>query len=79
MRALERFEPSAAGKIREAIGEAGGNEVLAVGRLNAEGKVADITVAARGNEEAVPVLEPFVREGDVVVHNHPPTGPAAAT
>ncbi len=71
MKASQRFQPGAAQRIREAIGDAAGNEVLVVGRLDEDGRVAEVTVAARGNEEAVPVLEPFVRRGDVVVHNHP--------
>jgi ATP-dependent DNA helicase DinG len=71
MKSSERFEPEAAQRIREAIREAAGNEVLAVGRLGGQGRVEEVTVAARGHEEAVPVLEPFVQKGDVVIHNHP--------
>jgi ATP-dependent DNA helicase DinG len=65
------FLPEAAAALRGAIAEAGGNEVLAIGRLDPEGRVAGIEVAARGNAEAVPALEPHLARGEVVVHNHP--------
>jgi ATP-dependent DNA helicase DinG len=69
---IERlFLPQAAAALREAIAEAGGNEVLAIGGLDAEGRVDRITVAARGNADAVPALEAHLERGQVVVHNHP--------
>jgi ATP-dependent DNA helicase DinG len=71
MKAEERFLPAAAEALRLAIAEAGGNEVLAVGRLDTEGKVAEVVVAARGSAQAVPALQPFLSRGDVAVHNHP--------
>ncbi len=72
MRAQDRIEPAAVEAIREAIREADGNEVMLVGRLNGDRKVAEVTVAARGDGDEVPVLEPFMRGGDVLLHNHPP-------
>jgi ATP-dependent DNA helicase DinG len=65
------FLPEAAAALRVAIAEAGGNEVLAVGGLDPEGRVDRISVAARGNAEAVPALEAHLARGEVVVHNHP--------
>jgi ATP-dependent DNA helicase DinG len=65
------FLPDAAAVLRAAIAEAGGNEVLAVGNLDAEGRVERIAVAARGNAGAVPVLEAHLDRGEVVIHNHP--------
>ena len=65
------FLPEAAAALRGAIAEAGGNEVLAIGSLDPEGRVEGITVGARGNAEAVPALEAHLGRGDVVVHNHP--------
>ncbi len=65
------FLPEAAATLRAAIAEAGGNEVLAIGGLDPEGKVDRVTVAARGNAEAVPALEAHLARGEVVVHNHP--------
>ncbi len=46
-------------------------EVLWCGRLNNEGLVDDITVAARGTEDEVPALFPHMEKGDIVIHNHP--------
>lgn len=71
MRALERFTPAAATALREAIRDAGGNEVFAAGRLDDGGLVAEITVAARGAKASVPALEGFLDRGDVLIHNHP--------
>jgi ATP-dependent DNA helicase DinG len=76
----ERFEPIAIEAIREAIEEAGGNEVFLVGRMGPWGKVEEVTVGARGTEDAVPVLRPHLAQGNVVIHNHPsgelaPSGP----
>jgi ATP-dependent DNA helicase DinG len=76
----ERFTKEAAVLAREAIAEAGGNEVFFIGTFNGTGKVEHLEAAARGNESSVPALEPFVENGDVVIHNHPsgtlkPSGP----
>jgi ATP-dependent DNA helicase DinG len=71
MEASERFTEAAAAAFRREVEEAGGNEVFAAARLDEEGKLAEIIVAARGNESAVPALESFISRGDVVIHNHP--------
>lgn len=76
----ERFTPGAAKTAREAIEEAGGNEVFFIGTFDGSGKVERLEAVARGDEKSVPALEPFVESGDVVVHNHPsgalkPSGP----
>jgi len=67
--------------LREEIADAEGNEVFALGWLNEEGLVSRITVAARGNIDAV--LAPDKGTGkpgfealgdgapDVYIHNHP--------
>ncbi len=41
------------------------------GRPGEDGKVGDLLVLARGNEDAVPAPESAVSAGDVVIHNHP--------
>ena len=46
--------------MREAIADANGNEVFFVGKRGSDGKVESVTVGARGNEEAVPVLSPHL-------------------
>jgi ATP-dependent DNA helicase DinG len=82
MRADRRLAPEAIEAIREAIEEAGGNEVFLVGKAGEDGRVVSVTVGARGSDEAVPVLRPHLRGGDAVIHNHPSSGggraPAAA-
>jgi ATP-dependent DNA helicase DinG len=74
LRAEERLTPAAVEEIRRCIADASGNEVFFVGRTGDDGKVASVTVGARGNEEAVPVLTPHLGEGDVIIHNHPSGG-----
>ncbi|MFT4974629.1 MAG: ATP-dependent DNA helicase DinG [Myxococcota bacterium] len=66
-----RFTAAAAAKLRDAISEAGGIEVFAVGRLDGQGLVAEIEVHCRGNEGAVTALLSRSRPGEVVIHNHP--------
>ncbi len=67
----QRFRAEAIASLRAEIESSGGNEVFAAGRLDAEGKVAEILVAARGTRSAVPALAGFMERGDVIVHNHP--------
>ncbi len=74
MRADSRFAAEAIEAIRQAVTEAGGNEVFLVGVVGDSGLVESVTVGARGSDEAVPVLRPHLRGGDVVIHNHPGTG-----
>ncbi len=74
MRADERLTPRVVEEIRQAIADADGNEVFLVGRMGDDGRVEAVSVGARGNEEAVPVLAPHLSGGDVVIHNHPSGG-----
>lgn len=71
MTAESRFTQESILHVRQAIREAQGNEVMVVGRLDDNQKICSVTVAARGNEEAVPALKPYLEKGDVIVHNHP--------
>ena len=75
-----RFTEAAGKLLFEAIAEAEGREVMAVGRIDEDGLVCEITVAARGTADAVPALHPYMQKGDVVIHNHPSgdTGPSNA-
>ncbi|MDR3201325.1 MAG: ATP-dependent DNA helicase, partial [Spirochaetales bacterium] len=57
--------------MQEAILDAEAREVLFVGRVDAEGRVRAVVVAARGDESSVPALSPHMEKGDVVLHNHP--------
>ncbi len=74
MRADERLSQEVIERIREAIADAGGNEVFLVGRAGEDGTIIDVTVGARGTDEMVPVLSPHLAEGDAVLHNHPSGG-----
>ncbi len=71
MEIKERFTDGAAEALREAIEEAGGNEVFAACRLDDDGLLFEVLIAARGNKGAVLALEPYIERGDVIVHNHP--------
>jgi ATP-dependent DNA helicase DinG len=68
--ARERFTAAAAAALRDAIADAGGNEVFVLGTL-AGGLVSDVRVLARGNRGAVPAIMHVPRPGEVVIHNHP--------
>ncbi len=63
MRAEQRLTLPVIEEIREAIADADGNEVFLVGSRGKDGRVSAVTVGARGNEEAVPVLEPHLAAG----------------
>lgn len=71
MNCSERFSATVIEKIKKAIKEVNGNEILCIGRLDSDTIVTEIVQAARGNRESVPVLLPFVDSGDVIIHNHP--------
>jgi ATP-dependent DNA helicase DinG len=71
MKASERLTENVITQIRDAINDAGGNEVFFTGTVNSESKVNCVTAGARGNSNSVPALDPFIEKGDVVIHNHP--------
>ncbi len=71
MKADERLEPAVIETIREAIADAGGNEVFFIGELNRDGRICGIRTAARGNRFSVPALKPYLEKSDSVIHNHP--------
>jgi ATP-dependent DNA helicase DinG len=67
----QSFSHQAIGQMQEAIREAGGNEVFFLGRTDADLKVVEAEVLARGSQEAVPAILQACSYGDVVIHNHP--------
>lgn len=67
----ERFTPEAAEALRDAIADAGGNEVFAACRIDEDGLISEVLVSARGHKGAVLALDSHVDRGDVIVHNHP--------
>jgi ATP-dependent DNA helicase DinG len=66
----ERFSARGARAVRDAIADAGGNEVFLLGTLR-EGRVDEVRVLARGHRQATPALLQVPRPGEVVIHNHP--------
>jgi ATP-dependent DNA helicase DinG len=67
----QTFASQPLSRMRQAILEAGGNEVFFLGRTDAELRVVEVEVLARGTEQAVPAILHTCRYGDVVIHNHP--------
>ncbi len=71
MRADSRLSEDAIHDLRNAIAEAGGNEVTAVCRTDEEGGVVELRVVARGDPSSTPAPLPHLVQGDVIIHNHP--------
>ncbi|MDR1655790.1 MAG: ATP-dependent DNA helicase DinG [Treponema sp.] len=77
MQAAERFGGDCIERLREAIEDAGGNEIFATGWLDEGGLVSRIKILARGNETSVPALLKNAEMDDpgslpdVFIHNHP--------
>jgi len=65
------FSPEAADVLRREIEQIDGLEVFAVGRCDPNYVVCDLSVLARGNRGAAPVVDPTLIRGQVVIHNHP--------
>ncbi|MCF6179349.1 MAG: DEAD/DEAH box helicase family protein, partial [Geopsychrobacter sp.] len=68
---LNKFTIDARLQLQAAIAAAGGNEVFAIGHTDADCRVVELEVLARGSQQAVPVVLKNCRYGDVVIHNHP--------
>ena len=69
--ARTRISPEVALVMREAIAEAGGNEVFFAASMDRGGLVEAVRVCARGHEGAVPAIFEGLERRDVVLHNHP--------
>ena len=67
----ERFTVEAAAALRDAIADAAGNEVFALGVVGNGGLVTGVRILARGNRHATPAILQIPRPGEVVIHNHP--------
>lgn len=68
------ISPEAIEFIRSAIQEADGNEVFFIGKTDDLLIVDDVSVIARGNDFAVPVVREVASKSDVIIHNHPSGG-----
>ncbi|MBT0651604.1 helicase C-terminal domain-containing protein [Geomobilimonas luticola] len=65
------FSDNAILQLREAIDDAGGNEVFFLGRTDEARQVIEVEPLARGNRDAVAAIMIATSFGDVVIHNHP--------
>ncbi|TYO99330.1 ATP-dependent DNA helicase DinG [Geothermobacter ehrlichii] len=65
------FSQAVSIQIRNAIREAGGNEVFFLGHTDDHCELISVEVLARGRRDAVPAVLQACRFGDVVLHNHP--------
>ncbi|WP_298271786.1 helicase C-terminal domain-containing protein [Geobacter sp.] len=65
------FSEQAILAMREAIRDAGGNEVFFLGRTDENRIVVETEPLARGNRDAVAAIMIATSFGDVVIHNHP--------
>ncbi|SDZ74565.1 ATP-dependent DNA helicase DinG [Desulfuromusa kysingii] len=68
---LNYISPDSIDQLRYAIKEADGNEVFVLGQTDAERRIVQVEVLARGSENAVPAILQTCSYGDVVLHNHP--------
>lgn len=68
---LNYFTSDSIDQLRYVINDAGGNEVFVLAQTDAERRVTQIEVLARGSESAVPAIMQTCGYGDIVIHNHP--------
>jgi ATP-dependent DNA helicase DinG len=68
---IERLAPSVASMLRAEIAGAHGREVSFVGRPDANGRIVEARVAARGTVDAVLALPGIADRGEMLLHNHP--------
>ena len=68
---LKYFTQDSLLQVRHAVSEADGNEVFLLGHTDADRRVVEVEVLARGSREAVPAILQTCGYGDVVIHNHP--------
>ncbi len=68
---LDYFSPDSIDQLRYAINEAGGNEIFVLAQTDAERRIVQVEVLARGSKQAVPAILQTCGYGDVVIHNHP--------
>jgi ATP-dependent DNA helicase DinG len=67
----KRFTDEIRAFLADSIANAGGNEVFFTGKLDGNGIVTEVRLAARGHETAVPVIRSAVADAEVLIHNHP--------
>ena len=67
----EYFTPDSLDQLYYAINEAAGNEIFVLAQTDADRRIIQIEVLARGSQAAVPAILQTCGYGDVVIHNHP--------
>lgn len=68
---LADFSHDSLDHMRYAIADAMGREVFFLGQTDAERRIVQVEVLARGSKKAVPAILNSCSYGDVVIHNHP--------
>ena len=68
---LDTFSPDCLDQMRYAIAQADGREVFFLGQTDAQQRIVQIEVLARGSKQAVPAILHTCAFGDIVIHNHP--------
>ncbi len=56
---------------RHLISQNDGNEIVMVGKVDADGKVCDLHRAAMGDAGSVPAVIAAAQPGEILIHNHP--------
>ena len=65
------FTAEAVRLARYFISQNDGNEIVMVGRVNADGLVCDLRRAAMGDSGSVPAVIATAAPGEILIHNHP--------
>ena len=68
---LDTFSPDCLDQMRYAIAQAGSREVFFLGQTDAQRRIVQVEVLARGSKKAVPAIIHTCSYGDVIIHNHP--------
>ena len=65
------FTAEAVRLARYFISQNDGNEIVMVGKVNADGLVCDLRRAAMGDSNSVPAVIATAAPGEILIHNHP--------
>jgi Rad3-related DNA helicases len=65
------FTAAAIRLARYFISQNDGNEIVMVGKVDADGKVCDLRRAAMGDSGSVPAVIATASPGEILIHNHP--------
>ncbi|SHJ20205.1 ATP-dependent DNA helicase DinG [Malonomonas rubra DSM 5091] len=68
---LDYFTPDSIDQLRYAIRDANDNEIFVLAQTDADKRIVQIEVLARGGETSVTAILQTCGYGDVVIHNHP--------